>query len=150
VTGLPVVLVDSGGDRATGGDLFLSEVARRTGTIIIRPPVSLLMACYLVANARAMVSGRFHPSIMASLGGTPCTFLECSAHKTLSLQHQLEYAHPTLFPMDPAPGNLTAVLRHLEEQLAGGQRLRDRIRGVSAHLGAQVRQGIGDTMEALH
>lgn len=139
-TGLPVVLIDS------SGDSFLSEVAQRTDCILIRPLVNVLMGTYILANARVLVSGRFHPSIMASLGGTPCVFLECGAHKTLSLQQQLEYPHPRVFPFRSTQDNLTEIIDELKDRLAGGEHLRERIRRVAARLGAQTEAGIRQAM----
>ena len=143
VIGLPVVVIDS------GGDSFLERVARRTRSLLIRPPVNLLMALYALANARAFVSGRFHPSVMASLGGTPCTFLECQAHKTLSIQQQLEYSEPKVFPIAPSEGNLAAIVRDVEEQLAGGQLVRNQIRRTALRLAEEATQEIHNTVSGL-
>lgn len=141
--GLPIVLIDSGGDD------FLNVVAQRTGGILIRPPINLLIATHILANARALVSGRFHPSIMASLGGTPCTFLECGAHKTLSLQQQLEYPRSRVFRFDSSPENVAMVIDDLEAQLGEGDTRRGRIRDVAARLGEEASKGISMTMERL-
>ena len=45
----------------------------------------------VLAHARLFISGRYHPSIFASLGGTPCIFLGSHAHKMGSLSRVLEY-----------------------------------------------------------
>lgn len=141
--GLDVVLCDS------GGDSFLEEVARRTGSIYIAPPVNLLMASYMLANAAGFVSGRFHPTVMASLGGTPCTMLESQAHKTLSVQEQLGYPQPRVFPIGPLGANVAAVASDLEAKVADGEKLRGTIRGASHGLSDQASYGIRESVEAL-
>lgn len=143
VTGMPVVLVDS------GGDAFLGEVALRTNCPLIRPPLNLLLATYLLSNARGVVGGRFHPGIMASLGGTPCTFLESNAHKTLSLQEQLGYSRQHTYPLDPATANVAAVVHDLEGKLNGGSALRDEIRDRSSLLGRDAREKLSRIVGAL-
>lgn len=73
------------------GDAFLNEVAHQTNTPILSLTTPLLAAAKILANARVYVSGRYHPAIMASLGGTPCVFMGSNSHKTWSLQGLLEY-----------------------------------------------------------
>lgn len=73
------------------GDVFLEEVARRTNTIFVPIQISIITGLNLLAHAGLFVSGRYHPSIMASLGGTPCIFMGANSHKNIGLQEMLEY-----------------------------------------------------------
>ena len=73
------------------GDEFLIEVGRRTHIPVIPMDIPLIPAAKILANARAYISGRYHPSILASLGGTPCVFMGSNSHKTTSIQELLQY-----------------------------------------------------------
>ena len=74
------------------GDDFLNDVAELTSTPIIALETPLLAAAKILANAQVFVSGRYHPAIMASQGGTPCVFMGSNSHKTFSLQNLLGYS----------------------------------------------------------
>lgn len=71
------------------GDSFLRDVARDTQTPIIPVETNIRYAGYILGEARCYISGRYHPSILASLGGCPCVFMGSNSHKTLSLQNVL-------------------------------------------------------------
>lgn len=73
------------------GDFFLKEVSEFTNTPLISMETPILAAAKILSNARVYVSGRYHPAIMASLGGTPCIFMGSNSHKTLSLQELMNY-----------------------------------------------------------
>jgi len=73
------------------GDEFLVEVGKRTNTPVISIETPLVAAAKILANARVYISGRYHPAIMASLGGTPCVFMSSNSHKTASVQELLQY-----------------------------------------------------------
>ena len=123
-----------------GGDRFLLEVARRSGCPIVPVTTPVFMAGAILANARAFISGRFHPTILASLGGTPCVFLGAHSHKMQSLQATLEYApQPELSGMPTAAETAVAV-GLAAEALARGDALRDRIAGVAARRCAEAAQ----------
>lgn len=83
---IPVFIV-----QACSGDRFLIDVAKQTGTPILKAEIPIIAAAKILANASLYISGRYHPSIMASLGGTPCIFLGSNSHKTYSLQKILKY-----------------------------------------------------------
>lgn len=51
--------------------------------------VPLLSAFHLMAGASAFVSGRYHPSIIAALVGTPPVLMASNSHKTESLRDVL-------------------------------------------------------------
>ena len=73
------------------GDDFLIDVSKRTQTQIISMETPLVAAAKILANAQVYISGRYHPAIMASLGGTPCVFMSSNSHKTASVQELLHY-----------------------------------------------------------
>jgi ADP-heptose:LPS heptosyltransferase len=84
--GTKIILV-----QACAGDAFLKDVGKATQVPIVPLETPILLATLILAKSSLFVSGRYHPSIMASLGGTPCIFLASNSHKTRSLQEVLEY-----------------------------------------------------------
>lgn len=91
--GLPIVLV-----APDEGDAFLAAVGVRTHKPVVGPTTPILRGCGLLAHADAYVSGRYHPSIMAALGGTPLVHFTSNSHKLEGLR---ELLHEDL---DPLPG----------------------------------------------
>jgi ADP-heptose:LPS heptosyltransferase len=120
--GLPVYLVPTG-----VGDHFLYDVAEETGTAIVPTEVPILMGGAILANARLFVTGRYHPSIMAAAGGTPCVFLGADSHKTRSLQRMLGYDRPHIFSAIPPPDEHDNILARGRELLGSGRAVRRRI-----------------------
>lgn len=68
--GYPVLLV------TPGGDYFLRDIATTFNIGLVDASTNVLVGSKILSSCTAYVSGRYHPSIMASLGGTPCVFLE--------------------------------------------------------------------------
>ena len=141
-TGLQVVVAGSGED-------FLASVAERTQSIYIREDIPIALALNILANARAMLSGRFHPSVLASLGGVPCTFLECSAHKTFSLQLQLLYQDPRVFTIEDSSENLELISDDLVRKVHAPMEVRASIRSASLTLGVQAEAGLSSMLSSL-
>ena len=73
-------------------DRTLAAVLDGTGIACVDPKVPLTAAARLVWNAEAIVSGRYHPSILASLGGTPFVLMASNSHKTRSLYDVVPFA----------------------------------------------------------
>jgi polysaccharide pyruvyl transferase WcaK-like protein len=134
--GLPLVFVDSWRDD------FLEDIATRMDATFLRPQLNVLLGGHVLANATGVIGGRYHPGILASLGGAPCTFLSCASHKTLSVQRLLEFPEEQVFPIDPAPQNVDAVIRHLTKHIEMGSSLRDKIADRSLQLARDVRAGL--------
>jgi len=112
-------------------DYFLQRVAEMKGIGIVPTDSPILMCGSVVAHARLFISGRYHPSIFASLGGTPCIFLGSHAHKMASLSRVLEYSEHcefNAFPDDSEIGRIVALARQYLDQ---GDGLRARIRQVA-------------------
>jgi polysaccharide pyruvyl transferase WcaK-like protein len=109
------------------GDEFLNRIAssRSAGIVPVCTPIQLCGA--ILSNARLLISGRYHPSIFASLGGTPCIFLGAHSHKMTSLQHVLEYKEVFEFSAFPTEEEIDRILALGSRYLDGGQDLRDQI-----------------------
>jgi polysaccharide pyruvyl transferase WcaK-like protein len=114
---------------ACRGDRYLFEVATRTSLPIIPAEVPIMTAGAILAKAQVYVTGRYHPAILASLGGTSTVFLGADSHKTHSLQDLLEYADPKTFPALPRPEDIKAIIGQIEIQLSqatgDGERIRE-------------------------
>jgi len=91
------------------GDFFLKEVGIRTQINLIPLQTPILLAGAILANAKVFISGRYHPSIFASMGGTPCIFLESNSHKTFSLQKTLGYKSNLLFAGLPEDEDIQSI-----------------------------------------
>jgi polysaccharide pyruvyl transferase WcaK-like protein len=122
------------------GDRFLSQVAsiRGAGIVPVTTPIRLCGA--ILANARLLISGRYHPSILASLGGTPCVFLGAHSHKMSSLQKVLEYPEISDFSAFPAEVEIDRIMALGSGYLDDGQVLRDRIIGTAKKLDRDSRK----------
>lgn len=110
-----------------GGDNFLNTVSELTDTPIIPVDVPIVMGASILANATLMISGRFHPSILASLGGTPCVFLDSNSHKTLSIQHLLEYDDIKEHNAIPTNEDITEISKEAISKINKGIELRNKI-----------------------
>ena len=131
--GLPIVVVQT-----CQGDAFLRRVARDSGVAFLPALTPIAAAVASLANAQCFVSGRWHPSIMASLNGTPSVFLGSNSHKTLSLQHQLGYRDPMEFPAIPAASDIEAIVERTRHSIAQGPALRAEINSIVATLAREA------------
>jgi polysaccharide pyruvyl transferase WcaK-like protein len=112
-------------------DAFLREVARRTGVGFVPANAPIVSCGAILAHARLFISGRYHPSILASLGGTPCIFLGSQAHKMGSLSRVLEYEVHQQFNVFPGDADIAAILNAARHYLEQGEGMRERIRRVA-------------------
>ncbi|KAF0094359.1 MAG: hypothetical protein E1N59_2075 [Puniceicoccaceae bacterium 5H] len=139
--GLPLLLVPT-----CGGDQFLEDLAEdmKLPSVPLRIPIRIGAA--ILGKAEVFVSGRFHPSIMASCGGTPCVFLGSNSHKTRSLQRVLEYdgviEHPAIPDADAHP----QIRQQCEALLAEPQR--ETVSAVAKRLGREALQVV-DALTAV-
>ena len=87
----------------------------------------IISAGKILANADAYISGRYHPAILASLGGTPCIFMSSNSHKTKSLQELLEYDFIHEYYVLPSDIEIEKMIERTKFLLAQGQDLRIKI-----------------------
>ncbi len=124
--GYPVYLTEN-----CGRDSFLQEIADKEGVGLIPVYTSIFMSGAILANARLFISGRYHPTILASLGGTPCIFLGSSAHKMHSIQKLLEYEYIHEFNVHPSSSEIEEILDLSRKYLKRGEILREGIKAVA-------------------
>ena len=125
--GYPVYLTQN-----CAGDSFLQTVAANEGVGLVPGNTAIFMCGAILANARLFISGRYHPTILASLGGTPCIFLGSSAHKMHSLQKLLEYEYIREFPLYSSAEETDEILELAKNYLERGEALRQRIKAVAS------------------
>lgn len=109
-------------------DSFLHEVSRITKTPIIPIDTPILSASKILANCRVFISGRYHPAIMASMGGTPCIFMGSNSHKTHSLQKLLNYNEINEFSEIPSEDTILQISQLVICYIDGGDVLRSKIK----------------------
>jgi polysaccharide pyruvyl transferase WcaK-like protein len=112
-------------------DRFLRQVALEKGIGIVPVDTPILECGAVLAHARLFIAGRYHPSIFASLGGTPCIFLASHAHKMSSLSRVLEYEVPLEFNAFPGDSDVDRIVATAKKYLSDGESLRARIRQVA-------------------
>ncbi|MDX6464552.1 MAG: hypothetical protein QOE55_8249 [Acidobacteriaceae bacterium] len=112
-------------------DSFLQRIAREKSVGVVPVDAPILLCGAVLAHARLFISGRYHPSIFASLGGTPCIFLESHAHKMGSLSRVLEYETQQQFSAFPSDSDIAGIVATAREYLDRGEELRERIRRVA-------------------
>ncbi|HIK06691.1 MAG TPA: polysaccharide pyruvyl transferase family protein [Trichormus sp. M33_DOE_039] len=123
--GINLVLVQS-----CGGDRFLQQVASQTNIPIVPVQTPILLAATVLAHAQVFISGRYHPSIMASLGGTPCIFLGSNSHKTKSLQEVLEHENVVEFSAYPSLQECQEIFKLAQKILEDGEQRRNKIKTI--------------------
>jgi polysaccharide pyruvyl transferase WcaK-like protein len=124
--GYPIYLVPT-----CRGDEFLESVSRETNTPLVPVRISVHMGTAIIAKSRLLISGRYHPSIMAAMGGAPCIFFEADSHKALSLQRLLGYDEPVQFSSAPTDSEIDAILARSQELLQQGEELRTQIKNAA-------------------
>ena len=109
-------------------DSFLQGVAseKDVGVVPVDAPIHLCGA--ILAHARLFVSARYHPSIFASLGGTPCIFLASHAHKMGSLPRVLNYQDQREFNAFPTDSDIVEIVSAARSYLDQAETLRISIR----------------------
>ena len=110
------------------GDKFLNDVSKVTNTPIIPIDTPILSAAKILANAKLYISGRYHPSILASLGGTPCVFMSSNSHKTISVQELLQYDDIVEFSVVPTKDEIIKMLELGNKKINQGDKLRNKIK----------------------
>jgi hypothetical protein len=105
-------------------DSFLRRVASETDVGVVPADAPIHSCGAILAHARLFVSGRYHPSIFASLGGTPCIFLASHAHKMGSLPRVLNYQDHREFNAFPTDADIAEIVSTARSYLDQAETLR--------------------------
>lgn len=123
---IPIYLIE-----VCPGDKFLHRVGRDLGLPCVHVQTPILAGAKILSNAALYISGRFHPSILASLGGTPCVFFGSNSHKTMSLQTELLYDEVKEFSAIPQENEFDDIIRLAESKIKQGSILREKVLGIA-------------------
>lgn len=99
---------------ACDGDSFLCEVSKDVGVTLIPKNIPAIAAAGILAGALIYISGRYHPSIMASSNGVPCVFLSSNSHKTKTIQYLLGYEDIKEFSICPTKDEIIDIVNHVD------------------------------------
>lgn len=106
------------------GDQFLETVAQKVNVPFIPVHTNILAGMSILANAKVFISGRWHPSILASNYGTPCVFLGSNSHKTMALQIMLEYTKKHEYSALPNDNEIKQIIGDTEILFKESNKLR--------------------------
>lgn len=133
-SGLKLVLV-----QCCKGDGFLLEIGKRYNLPVVPVETDIKVLGYIFQNAECFISGRYHPSILASLGGTPCIFMGSNSHKTKSIQTVLEMQNVKEFSALPSSTECQEICDTLNDLIQTKYKnLRNEIRAVSQKNGREA------------
>jgi polysaccharide pyruvyl transferase WcaK-like protein len=122
------------------GDEFMYDVSREADVPIIPAEVPIKMGGAILSGAEVFITGRYHPSILASLGGTPCVFLGADSHKTRSIQEVLRYETKMQFSALPDEQEVEKICELAERYLSRGDSLRSDIRSTAKECAESARR----------
>ena len=118
---------------------FEKEVSKNTNTPLIPKDTPILAGAKILSKAKVYISGRYHPAIMASLGGTPCVFMSSNSHKTKSVQEILEYQDICEFSVIPSDKEIDEMVK-LAEARANDKALRKKIKNRCNYLSEETKK----------
>lgn len=136
--GYPVVVTVS-----STGDAFLEELAHELGLPLVPADTNVMVATEILAHAELVVTGRYHPAILAGLGGVPGVLLGADSHKTASVQQMLGYPDIHVFAEQPTAADVSAILQRARSVLAERQRWQEAIKAAVALRAAEARRLTG-------
>jgi len=104
-----------------GDSAFRSIIPKETGIPYIPVTTNIFLLGRLLGRCLCYVSGRYHPSILASLGGASCVFMGSNSHKTTSLQAVLNYPDKErqtfqAYPDDDEINNIVLKVQNIVEK----------------------------------
>jgi len=116
------------------GDRFLYNVAEQTGIPIVPVNTNIIGGMSILANAAVFVSGRWHPSILASLGGTPCVIFGSNSSKTKSFLNVMDYEQKREYSAIPTEDEMPFILNDICNYVQQGDTLRSKIKNKAQEL----------------
>ena len=109
---LPLVVV-----QPCTGDSFLASVAKECDAKFVPVSTNIYWGSRILANCKAYITGRYHPSIMASFGGIRQIMLESNSHKTRSLQKLLGESDPTVYPIASSEETIELIIETAKDAI---------------------------------
>ena len=109
-------------------DSFLQQVAREKNVGIVPVDAPILMCGAVLAHARLFISGRYHPSIFASLGRHSVHLSCVSCTQDGKPSRVLEYDVHREFNAFPDDSDMAEIVSMARNYLDQGETLRARMR----------------------
>lgn len=98
---------------------ILKSIATELNLKFIDCRTNILFGLSVLANAQCYVSGRWHPSILASIGGTPCVIFESNSHKSRAVYSELGYyENEPLYHNPPQEDEIETIVKRVEETIS--------------------------------
>jgi hypothetical protein len=119
------------------GDDWMLPVAEADGVPVVPARTSLASGLLLLSRAACFTSGRYHPSILAAVAGTPVALMASNSHKTQSLLEVLRDPDRQELPFLSADG-VGSVVAATCELAAEADRRRSSRLSMAAELGREV------------
>jgi hypothetical protein len=118
---------------------IFSQVSKNTGCIVIPQDVNIVQICAILGNARAMVGGRFHPAVLASIGGTPCIMTSANCHKSAGfLDYFADIYKSKVYDVNlEKDEDIKDIVKEVSVVL-GDDGLRDKVKNRAIELGEQA------------
>lgn len=110
------------------GDRWLQEVAARTGSLYFGPENDYWDLSTLLADAKFLVSGRYHNLILAALAGCPSIPLTSTSPKIQGLCELLEGEFGEAFDATSLTGQLTGMVERARAYVRAGESKRRQVR----------------------
>lgn len=95
------------------GDSFLKlDVSEQTGIPCIPTATNIFLLGRILGKCRCLISGRYHPSMFAAMGGAPLVLMGSDSHKIAALPDilKLEGAARNVYPSVPAGGQIEDIV----------------------------------------
>lgn len=119
------------------GDYFLEDIARSCDVHFIPKHTPVMTAAGIIANSLVYLTGRYHPSIMASATGTPCIFFSSNSHKTQSIQNLLGYTDSVEYSICPSETEIEKIVSRVNYLIENRKEYKNRILN-SFHIQSQM------------
>lgn len=115
-------------------------VQTKLGLPLLGNSLPVRQAIDVLGNAVVHVSGRWHPGIFSSTGGTPIVALSANNHKMHSLMRQLGSEAP-VFPANQLVDHIDSIVTQAGKLATAGPTMREDILRRSRELAQEVSQG---------
>ncbi|HET8986335.1 MAG TPA: polysaccharide pyruvyl transferase family protein [Trueperaceae bacterium] len=122
------------------GDAFLEELAHDLRLPLVPAGTNVMAAAQILAHAEVVVTGRYHPAILAGLGGVPCVLLGADSHKTTSVQEMLGYPEIHVFSEHPSDSDVHSILQRARSVLQERQHWQAAISAAAAARATEARR----------
>lgn len=122
-------------------DEWLRSVAQEYDLPHVPSAVPLAVGAKVLSDCSALISGRYHPSILAATLGTPPLLMPSNSHKTSALAVDLELTALYESNFFRGNGHVARLLRRVESVVVDEARIRSRLQERCMRLAEQVVDG---------